>query len=246
MDPVGYIAEYIEKNRLVLAMVQTNKKGRLGVLTSGDRQAALPQNRALLFTPAAIGPDRPRDALVAYLRELEERREDMAAQVDVPELWELVHEEDDPLPLPDLAELCFGKPVEDDHLSAILRALFNERLHFRLAGKDFLPLGAEQLEQKVLTQEKEAEHRAEVDAAVAYLKAPAPQGRVRRFAPPRPRGSPSYSRIWWCWKRRRPRPKRPRRSSRCQRSAAAGRSLSFWSAWACCSPTKTCPCSRNP
>ena len=121
---------------------------------------------------------------MAYLRELEERREDMAAQVDVPELWELVHEEDDPLPLPDLAELCFGKPVEDDHLSAILRALFNERLHFRLAGKDFLPLGAEQLEQKVLTQEKEAEHRAEVDAAVAYLKALPPKGGSGDLPPP--------------------------------------------------------------
>jgi exoribonuclease-2 len=90
--------------------------------------------------------------------------------VDVAELWELVHEEDDPLPLADLAELAFGRPVNGDQLSATLRALFEDRRYFRLAGNEFLPLTAKQLEQKEAQLAVEARHQAEVEAAVAFLR----------------------------------------------------------------------------
>lgn len=169
-DPVGHLVEYIEKNRIILGLVQSGKKNKLAILTAGDKQVALPQSRALLLTPAAISPERPRDAQVEYLRGLDQRREELAEQVDVAELWELVHEESQPLPLQDLAELVFGAPVQDDQLSATLRALFYERLHFKLSGGEFLPLSPEQLEKKIQQQEREAAHRAEVDRAVEYLQ----------------------------------------------------------------------------
>ena len=170
-DLAGHLVEYIDKNRLLLGLVQSVKKNKLSLLTSGDRQVALPQNRVLFSCLSAISPEKPRDEQLEYLKSAEQRREDLAGLVDVTELWELVHEETDPVPLADLAELHFGAPLADDHVSATLRALFNERLHFKLAGGEFIPLTQEQLEKKLEQQAKEEANRDEVDRAVAYLKA---------------------------------------------------------------------------
>jgi exoribonuclease-2 len=184
MDPVGHLAEFIDKNRVHLGLVQTAKKTRLGLLTSADRQIALPAGRVLLFTPAAIGPERPRQSIVEHLQEVEGRRERLSREVDVPMLWELVHAEKETVPPQDLAELQFGSEAGDDHVSAVLRALFYERLHFKLAGGEFVPLSAEQLEQKRVQQEREAAHREEVDRAVAYLRSLPPRGQEPPPPPP--------------------------------------------------------------
>ncbi|RJX35865.1 MAG: RNB domain-containing ribonuclease [Desulfarculus sp.] len=175
-DPVGHLVEFIEKGKVAMGLVQAAKKGRLNLLTAGGRQAALSQGRVLLMTPAAMGPDSPRNALLEYMHASEARREELADRVNVAELWDLVHEETEPLPLKDLAELCFGRGAGDDQLSATLRALFNEGMHFRLAGGQFLPLSQDQLEAKRLQQEREDERRGQVEAGVAFLRGLPPEG----------------------------------------------------------------------
>lgn len=187
MDPVGHLVEFIEKNRIIVSMVQSAKKNRWGVLTSSDRQMALPAGRALHISPAAISPERPRQAVAEYLAEIDQQREDLAAQVDVAGLWELVHEEKDQVPLKDLAELQFGGEAGHDHQAAVLRALFYEHLHFRLSGGDYVPLSAEQLEQKQVQQERESAHREQVDQAVEYLRT-LPSKRGAEPPPPAPDG----------------------------------------------------------
>lgn len=182
-DPTGHLVEFIDKNRIVLGLVNSNKKGRLGLWTAQDRQEALPQGRVLLMTPAAVSPDRPRAAQVEYMRKVEARREELAAGVEVPDLWELVHQESEPLALKDLAELCFGQGAGGDQLSATLRALFNERLHFRLVDGAFLPLTAEQLENKLAQAQREAAQQAVLDQALAFFKSLPPQGPAPGPAP---------------------------------------------------------------
>lgn len=168
-DPSGRLVEFIDKNRMNLALVQGVKGKRLSLLTSAARQTALPQSRVLLMTPSEVSLEDPRERQTEYMREVQQRRQALAADVDVTELWELVFEETEPLPLSDLAELVFGGQFSQDHLSAVLRALFEERVHFKLAGNSYVPLSAEQLEKKQQQMQAEALHRAEVDAAVEYL-----------------------------------------------------------------------------
>jgi len=169
-DPTGHLVEYIEKNRVELGLVLAAKKNRLNLLTSAGRQASLSTGRVLLITPAAMGASASRAAQQEYLEQIQARREELAGQVDVAELWELVFEEADPLPLTDLAELAFGPSRDQDQLSATLRALFNERTHFRLAGNQFLPFSQEQLETKALQAQREAERHVQVEQAVEFLK----------------------------------------------------------------------------
>ncbi|MCF8034456.1 MAG: RNB domain-containing ribonuclease [Desulfarculaceae bacterium] len=169
-DPIGHLVEFIEKNRVELGLVVAAKKNRLNLLTPAGRQASLALSRVLLMTPASMGVDASRAAQQDYLQQTQQRREELAGQVDVAELWELVHEEEEPLPLKDLAELAFGPSLEQDQVSATLRALFNERTHFRLAGNQFLPFSQEQLEAKAIQAQREAERQAQVDQAVEFLK----------------------------------------------------------------------------
>jgi exoribonuclease-2 len=66
--------------------------------------------------------------------------------------------------------------VAPAQVSALLRALFNERLHFRLAGGGVEPLSAEQLALKAQQQEREAALQAEMEAGVAFLRSLPAQG----------------------------------------------------------------------
>ncbi len=183
MDPIGHLVEFIDKNRIILGLVQRVRGNRLAILSAQDKQMALPLNRCLLISPAAMDPGRPRHALTAYLSQVESRRRELSRQVDVEGLWELVHAEDDPVSLEDLAELQFGEPAGDDQQSAVLRALFDERLHFKLSGGTFVPLSPEQLEKKIHQRQKEAAHRRQVDRAVAYLKSLPASGPPPEAAP---------------------------------------------------------------
>ncbi|MCF8043880.1 MAG: RNB domain-containing ribonuclease [Desulfarculaceae bacterium] len=169
-DPIGQLVEFIEKNRVELGLVVAAKKGRLNLFTVAGRQASLNTNRVLFMSPGAMGSEAPRAAQQEYLTEVQTSRDKLAEQVDVTELWELVYEEADPLSLRDLAQLAFGRPLSDDQISATLRALFNERVHFRLAGSQFLTYSPEQLEAKRLQAEREQARQAQVAAGVDFLK----------------------------------------------------------------------------
>ena len=175
-DPIGQLVEFIEKNRVELGLVVAAKKGRLNLLTVTGRQESLSTNRALFMSPGAMGPEASRAAQQEYLDQVQARRDQLAAQVNVTELWELVHEEADPLSLRDLAQLAFGRPLSDDQISATLRGLFNERIHFRLAGSQFLPYSPEQLEAKRIQAEREQARQARVTAGVEFLRGLPSQG----------------------------------------------------------------------
>ncbi|BEQ15732.1 ribonuclease catalytic domain-containing protein [Desulfoferula mesophila] len=169
-DPIGQLVDFIEKNRVELGLVVAAKKGRLNLLTAGGRQTTLNTNRVLYMSPAAMGSEATREAQAQYLGEVLCARDELAAQVNVEELWELVYEETDPLSLKDLAQLAFGRPLSDDQVSATLRALFNERIHFRLAGSQFLPYSPEQIEAKRLQAEREQARQAQVAEGVDFLR----------------------------------------------------------------------------
>ncbi|MCB2193318.1 MAG: RNB domain-containing ribonuclease [Deltaproteobacteria bacterium] len=169
-DPIGQLVEFIEKNRVELGLVVAAKKGRLNLLTANGRQASLNTNRVIFMSPAAMGNDASRAAQQEYLGQVQDSRDQLAEKVDVEELWELVYEEADPLTLRDLAQLAFGRPLSDDQISATLRALFNERIHFRLAGNQFLAYSPEQIEAKRVQAEREKARQAQVAAGVDFLK----------------------------------------------------------------------------
>lgn len=170
MIDAGYLVEFIDKSNIVLALVQSAKKGRLSLLSSQDKQLSLPDSRVLLGSLSRLNPQAPRVRLSEALSEIEKGRQKLSEEVDVEELWELVHSEGAGFNFKQLAELVFSQPVSADQESAVLRAVFNDRTHFRLNNQICEPLSPLQLEQKKIQKEREAEKKQKQDMLLDWLK----------------------------------------------------------------------------
>ncbi|MBW2093518.1 MAG: RNB domain-containing ribonuclease [Deltaproteobacteria bacterium] len=167
----GKIIEFIEQGRFVSTLCLEDRGNRLHLLTSTNREVNVSPKRVLLVSSSAIDPVRPREELLERLRQTESIRETLKGQINVNELWELVRDEHERFNHRYLAQLCFGEPVSDDHLSALVRALFEDRLYFKLKDGQFLPNSEERVEQLITEREEAAAREEMLKAGGDWLKA---------------------------------------------------------------------------
>jgi len=165
----GSIVEFIDQGRFVCSICLLDRGNRLHLLTPGNREVNLSPKRALLISGPSMDPMKPREELLERLRNTEERRNTLKGQVDVEELWELIREEEESFDTRYLAQLVFGKSITDDHLSALVRALFEDRLHFKMKDGSFLPNPEERVEQIVRQREEEALRERKLAEGSAWI-----------------------------------------------------------------------------
>jgi exoribonuclease-2 len=166
----GRIVEYIEEGRIVCALCLQEKGARLHLITPTNREVNLGSKRALLVSSSSLDTSRSREELLEALKAREQRRVELKKDVDVRDLWELVKDESIPFDNLYLAKLVFGEGAGDDHVSALVRALFEDRFYFRLKDGFFLPNSEERVE-LIKRQEQEAALREErLNKGAAWLK----------------------------------------------------------------------------
>ncbi|MDP6178730.1 MAG: ribonuclease catalytic domain-containing protein [Desulfatiglandales bacterium] len=166
----GKIIEYIDQGRVICTICLQDKGNRFHLLTSSNREVRLSPNRALLISSSAIETLSPRAELLHQLKHVEELRNLLQEKVQVKELWELVREEKESFGHKYLAQLCFGAMVTDDHISALVRAMFEDRLYFKMKDSRFLPNSEERVEQIVKQREEDALRDAQLKQGSAWLK----------------------------------------------------------------------------
>ena len=154
----GQIVEFIEGGRIVVAICLEDRKGRVRLLTESQREITMAPGRLVHVSEARSSLNQPRDALVRKLGERATAREGLARQIDVTALWELLHQEGGEYAPLELAELAFGGRVNDDHASAVIRAMLQDRVYFRFRADAFRPNEAETVE-KILTQRAREEEK---------------------------------------------------------------------------------------
>jgi exoribonuclease II len=135
----GKIIEYIDRGDFNIALCVQDELTRLHLLTPTNREVNLPPKRALLVSKTVLNTQAPRAELLQRLKKAEELREGLKAKVDVKELWELVKDEQESFDHEYLAQLCFGDKVTEDHVSALVRALFEDKIHFKMKEEPVLP-----------------------------------------------------------------------------------------------------------
>ena len=153
----GKIVEYIDEGRFVCAVCLQDKGGRLHLLTPHNRQVNLSPKRAILISDPTIDVSLPRDDLLNRLQGIEETRVRLKDEIDVEALWELVRDEDEVFDHTYLAQLVFGENVTGNHSSAVVRALFENRLFFKMKNGQFIPHSQEKVEEIVRQEAEEAE-----------------------------------------------------------------------------------------
>ena len=144
MEP-GTIVEYIDRKKIVCAVVLEHKNQRLRMLTEHNRELTHGENRLAHAANQVLDLSMSRDALVERLQAVAEIRRKLQKQIDIQELWEVVHTEATWIDLQSMAELCFGCEISGDHTSALVRALLEDRLYFKFDTDRFFPNRPEQV-----------------------------------------------------------------------------------------------------
>ena len=134
----GKIIEYIDHGKFVCSICIQDKGTSLHLLTASNREVKLSPKRAVLISESNINISKPREELLAGLRHTEDMRVNLVGQIDIKELWELTRDEREHFDNRYLAQLAFGRDITDDHLSALVRVLFEDKLHFKMKDGRFL------------------------------------------------------------------------------------------------------------
>ncbi len=166
----GRIIEYIEQGKFVCSLCLQDRGSKFHLLTSSNREVNISPKRALLISDTVIDTSRPREELLEHLRKAETTRNELKDQVNVKELWELIKDEQEFLDHRYLAELWFGEDITDHHLSGLVRALFEDRLYFKLKDGKFLPNTEQRVEQIIKQREEEALKEQRLTEGSEWLK----------------------------------------------------------------------------
>ena len=131
MALTGGIVEYIEHGKFICALVMAVEDKRLRLLNQNGREVKLPLARVLHRNSGPVTVI-SREAAQALLQEVNLRRRELAASVNLEDLWELASAEDTDSFSPEfLAGLCFGTEADEDQVAAFLRAVFEDRFFFK-------------------------------------------------------------------------------------------------------------------
>jgi len=157
----GKIIEFIEEGHFTCALCLSKKRNRIHVLTCNNKEINISVNRILCASKLSIDISKPRSELLEYISNAEKEREMLKKKVNVKELWELVKDEKEVFGNEDLAQLVFGKEISDAHVSAVMRALFEDKLYFKLKDGLFIPHTEEQIA-AVMQKKAEEERKKEL------------------------------------------------------------------------------------
>jgi exoribonuclease-2 len=166
----GKVIEYIDQGKIICALCLQDKGSRLHLLTPLNRQVNLSPKRAILVSASTIASQSSRDDLLARLRQTDELRDILKNEVRVRDLWELIRDENESFDYKYLAHLSFGETVTDDHVSAIFRAIFEDKLYFKIKDGKFLPNSQVKVEQVIKEKEDEAIKEEDLSRGALWLK----------------------------------------------------------------------------
>ncbi len=166
----GTIVEYIERQKIMCAVVLEVKNKRLRVLTENDREVNLSASRLSHKCNMRLDLSRGRVKTVETLKEIANRRDKLINDVDIRELWEVLNPEQEWVDLATMTEFCFPEGPSYDHESAVVRAFFKNRLYFKFNADRFFPYSEEQVDRLAARHKEEERQIRIVQGGADWLK----------------------------------------------------------------------------
>jgi exoribonuclease-2 len=167
----GEIVEYIDDQRIVCAVVMESGNQRLRLLTEHNREVRVAAQRLSHRGNAHLALSSGRNRIVESLRELSLRRNAIADEVEIEELWEILNPEQTWIDLETMTGLCFPNAVDDDHESGVIRALFKSRRHFKFKPDRFLPHTEAQMATIIAIEQKAIHQEQLIISGATWLRA---------------------------------------------------------------------------
>jgi hypothetical protein len=132
------VIDLLEDSQIVAAACMEERKGKFRMITESGKEIYATSKQIIYCHDLYLDITQSREALARTLQTRTVQREPLVAEVDIPGLWEILKDEPGDFSVNELAELAFGG-ASDDQVSAVLRALYRERIHFRGRGVVFRP-----------------------------------------------------------------------------------------------------------
>ena len=165
----GSIVEYIDRQKIMCAVILEVKNTRLRLLTENNREVNLSASRLLHKDKAHLDLAMGRDKMVDALKGVANRRKELLSQVDIKELWEVLNAEQVWIDLATMTEFCFPDSPGGDHESAVLRAFFNDKLYFKFNLDRFFPNSEEQVARLIFQRQEEERRKRIIDLGGDWL-----------------------------------------------------------------------------
>ncbi len=166
----GNIIEYIDRQKIICAVVMEVKNTKLRLLTENDREVKLSRSRISHKSSTCMDLSWSRYKLVESLKKTANMRKDLACSVNTKELWDILHAEQEWIDLATMTGLCFPANPDGDHEAAVVRAIFNDRLYFKFDFDRFLPNSEKRVEQIAAHRKEEARRNRIIEKGGAWLK----------------------------------------------------------------------------
>ncbi len=166
----GSIVEYIDRQKIMCAVVLEVKNQRLRLLTENNREVNLSHRRLLHKDKTRLDLTLSRNQMVDALKQVVKKRQALIKKIDIKDLWEVLNSEQNWIDLATMTEFCFPDSPSGDHESAVMRALFDDRLYFKFNPDGFLPNSEMRVEQLAAQREREERKKRLIETGGAWLK----------------------------------------------------------------------------
>ena len=169
MEP-GNIVEFIDRQKIMCAVILDIKKMKLRLLTESNREVNISASRLTHKGETRLDLSQGRDKLVDALKETATRRKDLINDINIRELWDVLNTEQEWIDLPTMTEFCFPENPDRDHEAAVVRAFFHDRKYFKFKPDGFFPNSEEQVEKLKAQAEVTERINRMIETGGAWLK----------------------------------------------------------------------------
>jgi len=166
----GSIVEYIDRQKIMCAVVLEVKNQRLRLLTENNREVNLSPKRLLHKDKIRLDLTQGRDQMVHTLKQVVQKRQQLIKDIDIRVLWEVLNSEQNWIDLATMTEFCFPESASGDHESAVMRAIFNDRLYFKFNPEGFFPNSEKQVDRLAAQRQQEERKNRIIEAGGSWLK----------------------------------------------------------------------------
>jgi exoribonuclease II len=139
---LGTLIEFLDEGRLKPGLVVHEQANHVTVAEAGGRERSVARDLIMVRHPEHKVT---RENLAAAVATLEAEQTQLAAELDLNLLWEVVREQGRNFSAEELAELFFGRRSASA-TAVMLEALFNDRLYFIRRRLEFVARSSEQVE----------------------------------------------------------------------------------------------------
>ncbi len=164
-----YIIDFLQDSAIQTALVIEEQSGKLRLLMPNRRETTLQQNRVLPWIGPHIKDVDSKEEMLKILNTHLEKRNTLAVEVQTKDIWEMTQTEVEKANINWLTELLYSEPNQDT-LSGVARALFNDKAHFRFAPPEFEIYPQSVVEAKLEAERMQKNRERFVEGGMAWFK----------------------------------------------------------------------------